>query len=260
MSGTGDSFKPDQIITPVYSGEKEILSLQLPVILLCFLTIRQKQPGRPCASQAERIWSQSEAFLPIWEPDRPVHCGALYSCGFLGLLGVDCDSNWFGVSYFLFLGAFRKKFKSLECAQIRQEIRHQQFHNKGRGREGGGTFTGLFSGWAECESFSFSLVSCVMKNSEESSEEKNNKHIHVFLHIVSAWPYLAKPALSYVWFASSWEDISLHEWKNLLSCRILNNLITWKNLVLIPSFKPPATWQRYHIPVLATSCSVYTGS
>jgi hypothetical protein len=44
------------------------------------------------------------------------------------------------------------------------------------GREGG-TFTGLFSGGAECESFSFSLASCVMKNSEESSEEKNNNHI-----------------------------------------------------------------------------------
>jgi hypothetical protein len=114
-----------------------------------------------------------------------VHCGALYSCGFLGILGVDCDRNWFGVSYFLFLGAFRKKFKSLECAQIRQEIRHQQFHNKWkedkeleeRAGERGGTFTGLFSGGAECESFSFSLASCVMKNSEESSEEKNNKHI-----------------------------------------------------------------------------------
>lgn len=95
---------------------------------------KKKQPGRPRASQAERIWSQSKACLPIWEPDRPVHCGAHYSSGFLRLLSVDCHRNWFGVSYFLFHGAFRKKFKPLECAQ---EIRHQQFHNKWKeiGRE-----------------------------------------------------------------------------------------------------------------------------
>lgn len=141
---------------------------------------------------SERIWSQSKTFLPIREPDWPVHCGALYSSGSCRLLSVACDRNWFGVGYFVFLGALWKKFKPLECAHMKQEIRHQQIHNKwkegkeleGKKLKGKGewaTFTGFFSGWAECKSFSFSPVSCVMKNSKESSEEKNTKQqIHVF--------------------------------------------------------------------------------
>lgn len=216
---------------------------------------KKKQPGRPRASQAERIWSQSKACIPIWEPDRPVHCGAHYSSGFLRLLSVDCHRNWFGVSYFLFHGAFRKKFKPLECAQ---EIRHQQFHNKWKedkeleekkreGKWGYLHWLVFRLSWM----WELQLLTGFLCNEEQwrivriKEQQTHPGKIHVFLHNVSAWLYLAKP---------------VYLLKNALSCRILNNLITWKNLVFIPSFKPPATWQRYQIPVLATSCSVYTGS
>jgi len=74
-----------------------------------------KRSGRQCTSQAERIWSQSKAFLPKWEPDRPVHCSALHSSSFRGvfILRIAHKHDWLGVSYFGFLGALRKQFKSL---------------------------------------------------------------------------------------------------------------------------------------------------
>ena len=74
-----------------------------------------KRSGRQCTSQAERIWSQSKAFLPKWEPDRPVHCSALHCSALRGLfiLRIASEHDWPGVSYFGFLGALRKQFKSL---------------------------------------------------------------------------------------------------------------------------------------------------
>jgi hypothetical protein len=76
---------------------------------------------------------------------------------------------------------------------IKYEILHQQGHNiwkeDNKLKKGAYTFTGLVSGWAGCESLSFSVASCGMKNSDGSSEQKINKqhkngHRCIFTHYI----------------------------------------------------------------------------